>query len=43
MFRYLNIGVTAWGTLGSGILTGKYNKKNIANGNRAELLGKVNA
>ncbi len=31
MARAFDIGVTAWGALGSGVLTGKYNKKNQQN------------
>ncbi len=35
MARTLDIGVTAWGALGSGILTGKYNKDAAASGRAA--------
>ncbi len=42
MARALDIGVTAWGVLGSGILTGKYNKKDASSEGRAALWGAVN-
>jgi len=38
MARALDIGVTAWGALGSGVLTGKYNKDSSAEG-RAAMWG----
>jgi aryl-alcohol dehydrogenase-like predicted oxidoreductase len=38
--RALDLGVTVWGALGSGVLTGKYNKDSAAQG-RAALWGQV--
>jgi aryl-alcohol dehydrogenase-like predicted oxidoreductase len=38
--RALDLGVTVWGALGSGVLTGKYNKDSSAQG-RATLWGQV--
>lgn len=40
MARALDIGVTAWGALGSGVLTGKYNKDESAEG-RAKMWGRT--
>ncbi len=41
MAKEFGTGILAWGTLGSGVLTGKYNVGNHANGNRAEVLGQL--
>lgn len=37
MARHFDIGVTAWGALGAGILTGKYNKEEKQEGRAAKL------
>jgi aryl-alcohol dehydrogenase-like predicted oxidoreductase len=42
MARALDIGVTAWGALGAGILTGKYNKNSAEQG-RAGMWNSVDA
>jgi len=40
MARALDLAVTVWGALGSGVLTGKYNKESSAEG-RAKLWGSI--
>ncbi len=39
MARELDIAVTPWGALGSGVLTGKFNKKSGTEGSRVEMAG----
>ncbi len=39
MARHLDIAVTAWAALGSGVLTGKYNKDRSGGGGRIETTG----
>lgn len=40
MAKELDLAVTAWGALGSGVLTGKYNKSGVSEG-RAAVLGDI--
>jgi aryl-alcohol dehydrogenase-like predicted oxidoreductase len=41
MARALDLGVTPWGTLGSGVLTGKYNKPGNGEQGRASMMGGI--